>query len=176
MSDSDDQSGKLQAVVASFLALTNITMILRCYARGFVVKASGWDDGLMIIANLGVLFSRENTPGRSSPRAIIRSFRRPDRLRGTHDLSYPLLTFDETIASRLRPDKLSITVTQVTTQHCSDVGLGAGEANTSAEQFTPEPQYDGLGCSGELVPGIYRSTELSQTLDAESTAVTGQRA
>ncbi|KAL4951709.1 hypothetical protein BDW69DRAFT_196242 [Aspergillus filifer] len=50
MPDSDGQSGNLRACLASMLALTSTTMLLRLYARGFVVRSLGWDDGVMILA------------------------------------------------------------------------------------------------------------------------------
>ncbi|KAL4963735.1 uncharacterized protein BDV14DRAFT_175933 [Aspergillus stella-maris] len=116
----------------------------------------------------GVLSSREHTP--TTP--IIRSLR--GRPRGVRDQSYPLSTFDETAAgaSRLRPDKLSITVTQVTTQRHSD----AGDANTSREQLTFEPeQGEPTGSSSEFGLGIYRTTEVSQTSDVESMVIKEHR-
>ncbi|KAL4946759.1 hypothetical protein BDV06DRAFT_229656 [Aspergillus oleicola] len=116
---------------------------------------------------LVVLSNGEHTP--TTP--IVRSFH--GRPRGVRDISFPLSIFDETAtASRLRPDKLSITVTQVTTQHHSDVG----DANASREQLTFASQRAGsTGSSGELGPGIYRTTEVSQTSDVESMVISEHR-
>ena len=34
-------------VISSFFVLSTITIILRIYSRGFIVKSFGWDDGCM---------------------------------------------------------------------------------------------------------------------------------
>ena len=117
---------------------------------------------------IGALSTGERTP--TTP--VIRSLR--GRPRGVRDISFPLSTFDQTAAgaSRLRPDKLSITVTQVTTQRHS----GIGDANTSREQLTFEPeQGEATGSSSEFGLGIYRTTEVSQTSDVESMVIKEHR-
>jgi hypothetical protein len=40
----------IQAVAAVFLPITAVSVILRCYVRGWIVKAFGWDDIAMVIA------------------------------------------------------------------------------------------------------------------------------
>ncbi|KAL4928640.1 putative integral membrane protein [Aspergillus undulatus] len=50
MSDSDDQSVELRAIIAVLFTIAGLTMILRCYVRGWVVNAFGWDDGAMVLA------------------------------------------------------------------------------------------------------------------------------
>ncbi|PYH89014.1 hypothetical protein BO71DRAFT_466207 [Aspergillus ellipticus CBS 707.79] len=45
-----DRSVSVRAVPAGFLALSGITVILRCYTRLWVVKSFGWDDILMVLA------------------------------------------------------------------------------------------------------------------------------
>ncbi|KAL4797990.1 hypothetical protein BDV19DRAFT_34847 [Aspergillus venezuelensis] len=124
--------------------------------------------GPLLRSWIGVFSSREHTP--TAP--IIRSLRRHPR--GVQDLSSPLSTFDATAAgaSRLRPDKLSITLTQVTTQRHSDVG----DANNSREQLTFESeQGEPTGSSSEFGLGIYRTTEVTQTSDVESMVIKEHR-
>ncbi|KAL4757135.1 putative integral membrane protein [Aspergillus foveolatus] len=52
MADHDDRSGQLRAVAITFIPLVCITMALRCYMRAKVIRALGWDDGVMVIALL----------------------------------------------------------------------------------------------------------------------------
>jgi hypothetical protein len=40
----------VQTVAAVFLPIAAIAVILRCYVRGWIVKAFGWDDAAMILA------------------------------------------------------------------------------------------------------------------------------
>ncbi|KAL2861994.1 hypothetical protein BJX68DRAFT_274002 [Aspergillus pseudodeflectus] len=42
----------VRGVAAAFLALSTIAVLLRCYVRLRIVKAFGWDDGIMILAML----------------------------------------------------------------------------------------------------------------------------
>ncbi|RDW70524.1 putative integral membrane protein [Aspergillus mulundensis] len=50
MADNDDRSVQLRVVVITFIPVVLLTLILRAYMRGRVMKALGWDDGLMILA------------------------------------------------------------------------------------------------------------------------------
>ncbi|KAL4777085.1 hypothetical protein BDW60DRAFT_213604 [Aspergillus nidulans var. acristatus] len=125
----------------------------------------------------GIVTSRGNSASTSTPKPT-RYFRRP---RGVHDMSFPLSTFDETGRNTLRPDKLSVMVTQVRTQHSHPAT--AREANNSQEQLTLD---HGRACgtsaasSRELALGagpepwsrmeIYRETEVMQTFDIDSAA------
>lgn len=45
-----NRNAAVRAVPAVFLAVTSITVLLRCYVRLRLVKAFGWDDGLMVLA------------------------------------------------------------------------------------------------------------------------------
>lgn len=45
-----DRSGLVKAVSAVFLAVTVIVVSLRSYVRLRLVKAFGWDDGIMLFA------------------------------------------------------------------------------------------------------------------------------
>ncbi|OJI97908.1 hypothetical protein ASPVEDRAFT_49815 [Aspergillus versicolor CBS 583.65] len=47
-----DQSAALCGVAAAFVALSSISVALRCYVRLRIVKAFGWDDFVMILALL----------------------------------------------------------------------------------------------------------------------------
>lgn len=40
----------VKTVAAVFLPIACITVMLRCYVRGWVVKGFGWDDGSMVLA------------------------------------------------------------------------------------------------------------------------------
>jgi hypothetical protein len=48
----DEHSRKVavQTVAAVFLPIATITVMLRIYVRGWIVKAFGWDDGTMVVA------------------------------------------------------------------------------------------------------------------------------
>ena len=50
MDHADDRSVEVRAVAAAFMAVAVVTVILRCYVRGWLVKAFGWDDGAMVVA------------------------------------------------------------------------------------------------------------------------------
>lgn len=41
-------------VTAVFLAISFITVCLRCYVRLRVVRAFGWDDGFMVMAMVSI--------------------------------------------------------------------------------------------------------------------------
>ncbi|PWY71155.1 integral membrane protein [Aspergillus eucalypticola CBS 122712] len=45
-----NRNAAVRAVPAVFLAVSSITVLLRCYVRLRLVKAFGWDDGLMVLA------------------------------------------------------------------------------------------------------------------------------
>ena len=40
----------IKVVAGLFMSIAAVTVILRCYVRGFLVKAFGWDDGAMVMA------------------------------------------------------------------------------------------------------------------------------
>lgn len=46
----DDRVADIRAVFIVFIPLVCLSLTLRCYVRGWVVRAFGWDDGLMILA------------------------------------------------------------------------------------------------------------------------------
>ncbi|PWY95436.1 putative integral membrane protein [Aspergillus sclerotioniger CBS 115572] len=46
----DDRSPEVKAVAAAFMAVACVTVILRCYVRGWIVRAFGWDDWAMVVA------------------------------------------------------------------------------------------------------------------------------
>ncbi|KAJ5567140.1 hypothetical protein N7535_006446 [Penicillium sp. DV-2018c] len=52
MSDEQQRKIAVQTVAATFLSIATITVLLRIYVRGWIVKAFGWDDGSMIVALL----------------------------------------------------------------------------------------------------------------------------
>ncbi|KAJ5972513.1 uncharacterized protein N7479_002431 [Penicillium vulpinum] len=52
MTDEKQRNTAVQTVAAVFLPIATITVMLRIYVRGWVVKAFGWDDGTMVIALL----------------------------------------------------------------------------------------------------------------------------
>lgn len=48
--DDDDRSLEVRSVAAVFMSVACVAVMLRCYVRGWVVKAFGWDDGAMVFA------------------------------------------------------------------------------------------------------------------------------
>lgn len=46
----DDRSLEVRSVAAVFMSVACVAVMLRCYVRGWVVKAFGWDDGAMVLA------------------------------------------------------------------------------------------------------------------------------
>lgn len=46
----DDRSLEVKAVAAAFMSVACVTVILRCYVRGWIVRAFGWDDWAMVVA------------------------------------------------------------------------------------------------------------------------------
>ncbi|KAJ5134133.1 hypothetical protein N7448_000846 [Penicillium atrosanguineum] len=58
MSDEESRAIAVKTVAAVFMCIATISVMLRCYVRGFLVKAFGWDDGSMVVAALFyVMFS-----------------------------------------------------------------------------------------------------------------------
>jgi hypothetical protein len=49
-SDEDRQNAAIKVVAGLFMSIACVAVMLRCYVRGFVVKAFGWDDGAMVMA------------------------------------------------------------------------------------------------------------------------------
>ncbi|KAJ5126575.1 hypothetical protein N7448_007354 [Penicillium atrosanguineum] len=49
-SDEDHQNAAIKVVAGLFMSIACVAVILRCYVRGWVVKAFGWDDGAMVVA------------------------------------------------------------------------------------------------------------------------------
>lgn len=50
MTDEDQRALTLKTVAAVFMSVACVSVFLRCYVRGWVVKAFGWDDGSMVLA------------------------------------------------------------------------------------------------------------------------------
>lgn len=50
MSDEHSRKMAVQTVAAVFLPIATISVLLRIYVRGWIVKAFGWDDGAMVVA------------------------------------------------------------------------------------------------------------------------------
>ncbi|KAL4778091.1 hypothetical protein BJX76DRAFT_344165 [Aspergillus varians] len=48
--DGDSRSMAVTVVAAVFMSIACMAVLLRCYVRGWVIKAFGWDDGAMVIA------------------------------------------------------------------------------------------------------------------------------
>ncbi|KAL2808339.1 hypothetical protein BJX63DRAFT_439486 [Aspergillus granulosus] len=46
----DDRSLAVTTVAAVFMSVATVAVLLRCYVRGFLIKAFGWDDTAMVIA------------------------------------------------------------------------------------------------------------------------------
>lgn len=50
LSEEHSRKTAVQTVAAVFLPIATITVMLRIYVRGWIVKAFGWDDGTMVVA------------------------------------------------------------------------------------------------------------------------------
>lgn len=50
MTDEKQRNTAVQTVAATFLPIAAITVMLRIYVRGWIVKGFGWDDGTMVAA------------------------------------------------------------------------------------------------------------------------------
>jgi hypothetical protein len=48
--DEDQRALAVKTTAAVFMPIATIAVMLRCYVRGWVVKAFGWDDGAMVFA------------------------------------------------------------------------------------------------------------------------------
>lgn len=46
------------AVAAVMVSLSIVAVLMRCFVRLFLVRAFGWDDGLMVIALVCQTFSK----------------------------------------------------------------------------------------------------------------------
>ncbi|KAL3459490.1 hypothetical protein BJX64DRAFT_301233 [Aspergillus heterothallicus] len=47
---SNDRSLAVTTVAAVFMSLATVAVLLRCYVRGLLIKAFGWDDATMVVA------------------------------------------------------------------------------------------------------------------------------
>lgn len=56
MTDEQQRKMACQTVAAVFLPIATITVALRIYVRGWIVKAFGWDDGVMVGAMVCSIF------------------------------------------------------------------------------------------------------------------------
>ncbi|KAJ5176703.1 uncharacterized protein N7482_002580 [Penicillium canariense] len=52
MTDEDQRALAVKTVAAVFMPIACVAVMLRCYVRGWLVKAFGWDDGAMVAAVL----------------------------------------------------------------------------------------------------------------------------
>ncbi|KAJ5082020.1 hypothetical protein N7532_011063 [Penicillium argentinense] len=48
--DEDQRNMAIKVVAGLFMSIAFVAVVLRCYVRGRVVKAFGWDDGSMVVA------------------------------------------------------------------------------------------------------------------------------
>jgi hypothetical protein len=55
-SSQDDRGPELAAIMAAFLALTWISVSLRCLVRIKITKAFGADDWLMVASQVNIVF------------------------------------------------------------------------------------------------------------------------
>lgn len=49
-SDEDSRNMAIKVVAGLFMSIATVAVMLRCYVRGWIVKAFGWDDGAMVMA------------------------------------------------------------------------------------------------------------------------------
>lgn len=50
MTDEDQRALAVKTVAAVFMSVACVSVMLRCYVRGWLVKGFGWDDGSMVLA------------------------------------------------------------------------------------------------------------------------------
>ena len=50
VNDEAQRAMAVKTVAAVFMPLATISVILRCYVCGWIVRAFGWDDGAMVFA------------------------------------------------------------------------------------------------------------------------------
>lgn len=58
MTDEDERALAVETVAAVFMCVACVSVMLRCYVRGWIVKAFGWDDGSIVIATVSHLVRR----------------------------------------------------------------------------------------------------------------------
>lgn len=62
MAVTDDRSLSVKAVAASFMSVACVTVILRCYVRLRIVRSFGWDDTMMVLAMVSMLWHVQSVP------------------------------------------------------------------------------------------------------------------
>ncbi|KAJ5322119.1 hypothetical protein MYU51_002933 [Penicillium brevicompactum] len=80
---------------------------------------------------------------------------------GGHDRPFPLGSIDDAQHSRLRPDKLAVTVTTIKSQRDVDTYAGSSSPSSSEERLTFDRHVPNV--EGEMGLGIHRTTEVTQT-------------
>jgi hypothetical protein len=65
----NDKGASIIGVTAGFLALSLVAVCLRCYVRLRIVKAFGWDDGIMVGAMVSLFTTRSYAPKSHSTEA-----------------------------------------------------------------------------------------------------------
>jgi len=59
MGDEESRALAVKTVAAVFMPIATISVMLRCYVRGWIVKGFGWDDASMVVAAVYHLFLLE---------------------------------------------------------------------------------------------------------------------
>lgn len=109
---------------------------------------------------LRVLMGSRTDPDYSSGFPGGRS-RSASRHLGGHDRPFPLGSIDDAQHSRLRPDKLAVTVTTIKSQRDVDTYAGSSSPSSSEERLTFDRHVPDM--QGEMGLGIHRTTEVTQT-------------
>lgn len=66
----NDKGASIIGVTAGFLALSLVAVCLRCYVRLRIVKAFGWDDGIMVGAMVSLFTTVPMRRSRIPPKLI----------------------------------------------------------------------------------------------------------
>jgi hypothetical protein len=109
---------------------------------------------------LRVILGSHTDPEYSSGFPGARS-RSASRQLGGNNGQYPLGSIDDNVQSRLRPDKLAVTVTTIKSQRDVDTYGGPSSPSSSEERLTFDRYLPNV--QGDMGLGIHRTLEVTQT-------------
>lgn len=87
--------------------------------------------------------------------------RTASRQLGGNERQYPLGSIDDSVQSRLRPDKLAVTVTTIKSQRDVDTYAGSSSPCSSEERLTFDRYLPKV--QGDMGLGIHQTLEVTQT-------------
>lgn len=53
--DSESRTGEIVAILSIASALSTLAVLLRCYCRHILLRSFGWDDAVMVVAQVCVV-------------------------------------------------------------------------------------------------------------------------